>query len=84
MRRVLYDATGGVCRGFGFVPKLGMRGAILNKKEQLQFERLERLLAVERERAESAWAGYREALYQLVDLRMKLEAVERALHGHQE
>ena len=53
----------------------------MNKKEQLKFERLERLLAVERERAESAWAGYRDALYQLVDLKMKLEAVERALHG---
>ena len=51
------------------------------KKEQLKFERLERLLAVERERAESAWNGYRDALYQLVDLKMKLEAVEKALHG---
>jgi len=64
------------------VPKLGMRGAILNKKEQLQFERLERLLAVERERAEKAWAGYRDALYELVGIKMKLEAVERALHGN--
>ncbi len=60
---------------------MGLGDSILNKKEQLQFERLERLLAVERERAESAWAGYRDALYQLVDLRMKLEAVKRALHG---
>jgi hypothetical protein len=60
---------------------VGLGDSILNKKEQLQFERLERLLAVERERAESAWAGYRDALYQLVDLRMKLEAVKRALHG---
>ena len=53
----------------------------MTKKEQLQFERLERLLVAERERAESAWAGYREALYELVDLRMKLEAVEKALYG---
>jgi len=53
----------------------------MNKKEQLQFERLERLLAAERERAESAWAGYRDALYELVDLKMKLEAVQKALHG---
>ena len=53
----------------------------MNKKELLQMERLERLLAVERERSESAWKGYREALYELVDLRMKLEAVEKALHG---
>ena len=61
---------------------VGLGGAILmNKKEQLQFERLERLLAAERERAESAWKGYRVALYELVDLKMKLEAVEKALHG---
>jgi hypothetical protein len=53
----------------------------MNKKEQLQFERLERLLSAERERAESAWNGYRAALYEVVDLKMKLEAVERALHG---
>jgi len=58
-----------------------MGNTVLTKKEQLQFERLERLLAAERERAESAWAGYREALYELVDLRMKLEAVEKALYG---
>ena len=61
---------------------MGGSGAILmNKKEQLQFERLERLLAAERERAESAWNGYRVALYELVDLKMKLEAVQKALHG---
>jgi hypothetical protein len=61
---------------------LGGRSTLLmNKKEQLQFERLERLLAAERERAESAWAGYRDALYELVDLKMKLEAVQKALHG---
>ena len=55
----------------------------MNKKEQLKFERLERLLIVERERAESAWKGYRLALYELVDLKMKLEAVEKALHGNE-
>jgi hypothetical protein len=66
------------------VPELGSGVPVLNKKEQLQFERLTRLLEAERERAEKAWAGYRAALYELVDLRMKLEAVERALHGHEE
>jgi len=60
---------------------LGLGDFILTKKEQFQFERLERLLAAERKRAESAWSGYREALYELVDLRMKLEAVEKALYG---
>lgn len=66
------------------MPKLGIGGAILNKKEQLQFERLTHLLDVERTRAESAWSGYREALYELVDLRMKLDAIEKALYGNEE
>lgn len=56
----------------------------MNKKEQLQFERLTHLLEVERTRAESAWSGYREALYELVDLRMKLDAIEKALYGNEE
>ena len=54
----------------------------MNKKERLQFERLERLLAVERERAEKAWEGYRNALYELVDTQMKLEAVQKAINGN--
>lgn len=66
------------------MPELGSGVSVLNKKEQLQFERLTRLLETERERAEKAWVGYRAALYELVDLKMKLEAVERALHGHEE
>ena len=61
---------------------MGARGEILNKKEQLQFARLERLLAAERERSEKAWEGYRKALYELVDVKMKLEAVERAINGN--
>lgn len=56
----------------------------MNKKEKLQFERLERLLEVERERAETAWKGYRDALYELVDLRFKLERIENALHGNED
>jgi len=53
----------------------------LNAKEKLQFERLERLLAAERERADKAWSGYREALYELVDVKMKLEAIEKVMRG---
>ena len=49
------------------------------KADQRKIERLERLLAAERERAERAWAGYRAALYENVEIKMKLEAVERAL-----
>lgn len=56
-----------------------MGAAILTKNEQLKFQRLERLLEAERERAEKAWAGYRETLYELVDIKMRLEAVQKAL-----
>lgn len=54
------------------------------KADQRKIERLERLLAAERERAERAWAGYRTALYENVEIKMKLEAVERALQGETE
>jgi len=64
------------------VPEVDEGDTVLNKKEQLQFERLERLLAAERERAERAWAGYREALYELVDAKMKLELIEKAINGN--
>jgi hypothetical protein len=60
---------------------LALGDSILNAKEKLQFERLERLLAAERERADKAWSGYREALYELVDVKMKLEAIEKVMRG---
>lgn len=50
-------------------------------KQTRQIERLERLLAAERKCAEKAWEGYRAALYENVDIKMRLEAVERALKG---
>ena len=53
----------------------------MTKKERLQMERLERLLDVERERAEKAWENYRSALYELVDVKMKLERIEKVLRG---
>jgi hypothetical protein len=60
---------------------LALGDSVLNAKEKLQFERLERLLAAERERADKAWSGYREALYELVDVKMKLEAIEKVMRG---
>lgn len=53
----------------------------MTKQEKLKFDRLERLLEVERERAEKAWTGYREALYELVDLKLKVERIESVLKG---
>ena len=45
-----------------------------------EIERLRRLLEVERQRAEKAWTGYREALYELVELKMKHEAIYQILN----
>jgi hypothetical protein len=53
----------------------------MTKKERAQIERLERLLAAERERTEQAWENYRSALYELVDVKMKLERIEKVLRG---
>ena len=54
---------------------------IMTKKEKLELERLQRLLEAERERSETEWSGYRDALYELVDLKMKLERIEKVLRG---
>ena len=51
----------------------------MTKNEQLKFQRLERLLEAERQRAEKAWEAYRLTLYELVDIKMRLEGVQRAL-----
>jgi hypothetical protein len=51
----------------------------MTKKEQAQMERLGRLLDAERERTEQAWENYRSALYELVDVKMKLERIEKVL-----
>lgn len=53
----------------------------MTKKERLQMERLERLLAAERERCEQVWAHHRTQMYELVDLKMKLEAIQRVING---
>jgi hypothetical protein len=63
---------------------VGRGGAILNKQEQLKFERLERMLEAERERSEKAWSGYRDALYELVDLKIKIEQIEKVLNGNEQ
>ena len=42
---------------------------------------LEGRLAAEKEACAKAWDGYRAALYELVDVKLRLEAVEKALRG---
>jgi hypothetical protein len=53
----------------------------MTKKERLQMERLERLLAAERERSEKQWDNYRKMMWENVDLQMKLEQIEKVLRG---
>lgn len=53
----------------------------MNKKANFRFPLLDRLLNPERERTEKVLAAYREALCELVDLRLKLQQIENALHG---
>jgi len=42
---------------------------------------LEGRLQAERDRADKAWDGYRSAAYELVELRLRQEAAEKALRG---
>jgi hypothetical protein len=54
-----------------------------NRKHEREIERLTRMLEAERERAEKAWSGYREALYKQVDAEMRLEEIEKILRGEE-
>ena len=42
---------------------------------------LEGRLAAEQERADKAWSGYRAALYDLVEVKLRIDAVVRAANG---
>lgn len=42
---------------------------------------LEGQLAAEKEAAMRVWNGYRDALYELVEVKQRLQAVEKALRG---
>ena len=51
----------------------------MTKKERMEMERLKMLFEAERERAEKAWASYRETLYELVEVKAKLNAIKELL-----
>ena len=55
----------------------------MTKKELLQMDTLRAQLAAERERCEKAMSAYRENLYELVDLRIKVERIENVLKGEE-
>jgi len=42
---------------------------------------LEGQLAAEKEAAQRVWEGYRHALYELTELKIRLQEVEKALRG---
>ena len=49
------------------------------KTDLREIERLRRLLDAERQRAEKAWQGYREALYENVAMRLQLDEIKQIL-----
>ena len=55
------------------------------KQQPAQLKRriatLEGQLAAEKEAGQKVWDGYREALYELVEVKQRLQAVEKALRG---
>lgn len=51
----------------------------MTKKENQKMERLRRLLEAERERAEKAWQWYRETLYELVEVKVKLAEIKSVI-----
>lgn len=55
------------------------------KEQPAQLKRriaiLEGQLAAEKEAGQRLWGGYRDALYELVEVKQRLEAVEKALRG---
>lgn len=56
----------------------------MTKKERLQMERLQRLLDAERERAQMLWGGYCEKMIEAVDLKIKIERIEKIIRGQDE
>ena len=46
-----------------------------------KIERLEAELAAEKERAEKAWIGYRDCLYELTDAQLTIKRIKAALQG---
>ena len=56
---------------------------MMNKKEKLQLDTLKAQLAAEQERSEKAIKAYRENLYELVDLQIKIQRIQAVLRGEE-
>ena len=56
---------------------------MMTKKEKLQLDTLKAQLEAEQERSEKAMKAYRDNLYELVDLRIKLDRIQAVLLGNE-
>lgn len=54
---------------------------MMTKKEQLLLDTLRAQLKAEQDRSEKAIENYRENLYELVDLKIKLDRIQKVLEG---
>lgn len=55
----------------------------MTKKEKLQLDTLKAQLAAEQERSEKAIKAYRENLYELVELQIKINRIQSVLLGNE-
>jgi len=56
---------------------------MMTKKEQLQLDTLKAQIEAEKERSEKAMQAYKDMLYELVDLKVKLSRIEAVLRGEE-
>ncbi|CAB4198316.1 hypothetical protein UFOVP1309_70 [uncultured Caudovirales phage] len=56
---------------------------MMTKKEKLQLDTLKAQLAAEQERSEKAIKAYRENLYELVELQIKINRIQSVLLGNE-
>jgi len=56
---------------------------MLTKKEKLQLDTLKAQLEAEKQRSELSSKAYRDVLYELVDVKIKLSRIEAVLRGEE-
>ena len=60
---------------------MGTGGAILTKKENLEIEKLKRLLEIEKSRSDKMFREWRAVSYENMDLKMQIEAIKKVLNN---
>lgn len=56
---------------------------MMNKKERLEMDTLKAKLDAESQRAELGFKAYRTALYELVDLQIKIDRIKKVMAGEE-